>query len=142
MDKQIRILLADDEAHFLESLTKVLTVRKFAVQVARNGREVLEILKCEKFDVIVLDVRMPVMDGISALREIRRNDQLTPILLLTGHADVGSVSEALKSGGTNYLFKPCSISELISAIENALERKAIEMEIAEKKNKKRSDRKS
>lgn len=137
MESHIRILLTDDEAHFLDSLSKVLRNRKFAVEVARNGREALDILSREKFDVIVLDVRMPVMDGLAALREIRRADSITPVLLLTGHADLACVTEAMKSGGTDYLLKPCSVGELISAIENAVERKAIGQEVAEKTRGKR-----
>ncbi len=136
MEQKVRILLADDEVHFVESLTKVLTIRRFAVRVAHNGREALEALSREKFDVVVLDVRMPEMDGITALREIRRTDKLTPVLLLTGHAELACVSEALKSGGTEYLLKPCSIAELLAAIENALEWKAIEAEVAEKEKRK------
>lgn len=137
MGNNIRILLTDDEVHFLESLTKVLTNRKFVVQVAKNGREALDILARETFDVIVLDVRMPVMDGLTALRQIRCSDLLTPVLLLTGHADLSCVTEALKSGGTDYLLKPCTVNELIAAIENAVERKAIGQEVAEKTRGKR-----
>jgi DNA-binding NtrC family response regulator len=140
MDNKIRILLVDDEVHLLESLTRVLAIKKIAVKTARDGREALDILGREQFDVIVLDVRMPVMDGIAALREIRQTDVLTPVLLLTGHADLNCVTEAMRSGGTDYLLKPCNVDELVSAIENAFERKTIGMEVAEKTDKKRQRR--
>jgi YesN/AraC family two-component response regulator len=113
-----------------------------AIQTAENGQEALDVLSREQFDVIVLDVRMPVMDGLTALRIIRQTDSLTPVLLLSGQADLAYVSEAMKGGGTDYLLKPCDIDALVSAIENARERKAIGKEVAEKAAKKRSRDKS
>jgi two-component system OmpR family response regulator len=142
MVNQIRVLLADDEAVLLESITKLLTRRGMLVRTALNGREALEILATEQFDVIVLDARMPVMDGITAMAEIRRNDTLTPVLFLSGQADLARVTEALKRGATDYLLKPCEVEVLVSAIENACERKAIGLEIAKKTPKKQHRDKS
>ncbi|MBI5115409.1 response regulator [Candidatus Poribacteria bacterium] len=133
---QIRVLLADDEKAFLDSLVKVLSRRGIAARTAYDGRAALEVLSHEQFDVIVLDVRMPVMDGLAALREIRRTDTLTPVLLLSGQADLGYVGEAMKGGAADYLLKPCDIDTLISAIENAHERKKIRMEVAQESPKK------
>lgn len=107
------------------------------VRTALNGKEAVEILSREQFDVIVLDVRMPVMDGIAAMAEIRRRDSLTPVLFLSGHADLARIAEALRGGAVDYLLKPCEVEVLVSAIENACERKAIGLEIAKKKLKDR-----
>lgn len=137
MVNQIRVLLADDETVLLESITKLLTRRGMVVRTALNGKEAVEILSREQFDVIVLDVRMPVMDGIAAMAEIRRRDSLTPVLFLSGHADLARIAEALRGGAVDYLLKPCEVEVLVSAIENACERKAIGLEIAKKKLKDR-----
>ena len=132
MVNQIRVLLVDDETVLLEAITKLLTRRGMVVQTALNGLEAIEISSREQFDVIVLDVRMPVMDGITAMVEIRRRDPLTPVLFLSGQADLARVTEALRNGAVDYLLKPCEVEVLISAIENACERKAIGLEIAKK----------
>jgi DNA-binding NtrC family response regulator len=136
MDGQIRILLADDELAFLQSVSKVLSNRGIVVRTATNGRDAVDILSREQFDVIVLDVRMPVMDGLAALEEIRKIDSLTPVLFLSGVADLGRVTAALKSGATDYLLKPCDVQTLVSAIENACEQKTISIEVAKEAAKK------
>ncbi len=141
MADQIRVLLADDEEAFLQSISKVLTRRGIFLRMARNGREAIDMLSREQFDVIVLDVRMPVMDGLAALEEIRRSDSLTPVLFLSGQADLGRVTGALKSGATDYLLKPCDVDMLVSAIENAFERKAINIEVAKNPIEKRQPKK-
>jgi DNA-binding NtrC family response regulator len=132
MASGIRVLLIDDETVFVESLTKVLTRRGMKVKSASNGIESLELLNNEGFDVIVLDMRMPGMDGLATLNAIRNSDTLTPVVLLTGHIDLTQVSEALKAGAAEVLLKPCPIEDLVSCIENAHERKGFALEVAEK----------
>ncbi len=132
MSNGIRVLLIDDETVFVESLTKVLTRRGMNVQSASNGARSLELLTDDGFDVIVLDMRMPGMDGLATLRAIRDRDPLTPVILLTGHIDLKQVSEALKAGAAEVLLKPCPVQDLVSCIENAHERKGFALEVAEK----------
>lgn len=132
MSNGIRVLLIDDETVFVESLTKVLTRRGMNVQSASNGARSLELLTDDGFDVIVLDMRMPGMDGLATLRAIRDRDPLTPVILLTGHIDLKQVSEALKAGAAEVLLKPCPVQDLVSSIENAHERKGFALEVAEK----------
>jgi DNA-binding NtrC family response regulator len=133
MSNGIRVLLIDDETVFVESLTKVLTRRGMNVQSASNGARSLELLTDDGFDVIVLDMRMPGMDGLATLRAIRDRDPLTPVILLTGHIDLKQVSDALKAGAAEVLLKPCPVQDLISSIENAHERKGFALEVAEKR---------
>jgi len=128
----IRVLIADDEEDFLESLTKVLGRRGIAVEKAADGRIALDILARQQFDVIVLDLRMPVLDGLDTLKQIRQTDGLTPVILLSGHADLAFVTEALKGGAADYMLKPCPVETLVAALETASERKAIACEVAEK----------
>lgn len=128
----IRVLLVDDEEIFVESLTKVLMRRGMVVRVALDGFTAITSISAEEFDVIVLDMQMPVMDGLTTLKAFREKDPLIPVILLTGHIDVEQVTQALKMGATEVLLKPCPIETLLSAIENAHERKAIAREAAQK----------
>ncbi len=86
----------------------------------------------EQFDVIVLDVRMPGMDGIATFKAMQERDSTTPVIFLSGHIDIKQVSQALKDGCAEVLLKPCPINDLVSCIENAYERKCYAMDVAEK----------
>lgn len=131
MTKAIRVLIADDEVEYAESLARALRRRGMAVSVVHDGAEVLEALRRDEFDVIVMDVRMPGMDGLVALAEVRRADPYTAVILLSGHADLQSATDAIRRGATDFLFKPCTVENLISAIEDAAERKAVARELGE-----------
>jgi DNA-binding NtrC family response regulator len=121
----VRLLLVDDERDFLQSLAKVLERRGMEVRTAHDGETALALHAAGAFDVVVLDLRMPGIDGVDVLRELRaRGDTLTQVLLLTGHADMARLTEALREGATHVLLKPCAIEELIAAIEDAAERRA------------------
>ena len=110
----------------------MLTRRGIRVQSAPDGLKALELLTNEGFDVIVLDMRMPGMDGLATLKAIRERDALTPVVVLTGNIDLKQVSEALKEGAAEVLLKPCPVERLVSCIENAYERKGFATEVAEK----------
>jgi two-component system OmpR family response regulator len=124
MESPIKVLLVDDEKAFVESLAKVLTRRGMAVRTAHDGESALAAASGEDFDVIVLDLTMPGMDGVATLRNLRRRDRLTPVLLLSAHAEVDRATQALSEGAADYLIKPCPVDELIVALEDARERKA------------------
>ena len=130
MSKVTRVLLVDDEALYVESLAKVLRRRGLQPETAHDGPDALARLRESEFDVIVLDLRMPGMDGIATLEEIRRRDAVTPVLLLSGHADVARATAALKSGAVDFLTKPCPVDTLAGAIEDAAERKAAQVALA------------
>ncbi len=130
MPNGIRVLLIDDETVFVESLSKVLARRGITVQSAPDGHRALDLLTNQQFDVIVLDLRMPGMDGLATLKAIRGRDTLTPVLVLTGHIDVKQVSDVLKEGAAEVLLKPCPVENLVSSIENAYERKGFAAEVA------------
>jgi two-component system OmpR family response regulator len=120
----IRVLLVDDEQAFVESLAKVLRRRGMAVHTAHDGQSALALAAREEFDVIVLDLTMPGMDGVATLRALRLRDRLTPVLLLSAHAEVERAAQALSLGAANFLLKPCPVDELVAALEDARERKA------------------
>jgi DNA-binding NtrC family response regulator len=100
-----RVLLVDDETDFLDTLSKRLTKRKLYVVCASSGAEALEKLAQEVIDVVVLDVRMPHMNGIETLREIKKLDPSPEVIMLTGHAD-REVVYGMVSLGVDYLMKP------------------------------------
>ena len=125
MSEPIRVLAVDDEVEYLNSLKRVLSRRGFQVDTASDGKAALAIFKNSQFDCVLLDLKMPGMDGLATLNEMRRHDQLTPVLLLTGRGEIPSVLSALKGGSEGFLAKPCAIEELVSAIEDASERKAL-----------------
>jgi DNA-binding NtrC family response regulator len=117
-----RVFLIDDERLFVESLTKVLRKREMAIRATHSGNEAIDILSAETFDVIVLDIKMPGIDGVKTLKEIRNKGVMTPVIILTGQMDIERITEVLKMGATELLLKPCPVETLVSAIENAYER--------------------
>ncbi len=119
-----RILIVDDEEKFADYLNKRLVNRGFDVSVAFSGEEAIEKIKEANFDVVILDVLMPGIDGIEALRAIKNLKPLTEVIMLTGHASVESGVEGMKLGAYDYLMKPCDTDELVSKINKAYERKA------------------
>lgn len=125
----IRVLLVDDEELYAESLAKVLRRRGMEVFTARDGQSALSWLQGAQADVIVLDLKMPGMDGIATLKEIRKSDPLIPVIMLTGHIDLERVTRALEGGVGDILLKPCPVDSLAAAIENAMERRLAAQEV-------------
>ena len=118
-----KILLVDDEMIFTGNMSKLLITRGYRVQTANSGDAALNALEREKFDVIVLDLKMPGMDGITTLREIKKLGYFTETLILTGHGAIDTAMEAMRLGAYDYLTKPCEIDELVTKIEGAWEKK-------------------
>lgn len=130
-----KILLVDDEVIFTENMSKLLTARDYQVVAVNSGDDAIEALKKENFDVIVLDLKMPGMDGIATLTEIKKLDLFAETLILTGHGSIDTAMEAIRLGAYDYLIKPCEIDKLIEKIEGAwinkdqLEKKDLEQKI-------------
>ena len=119
-----RVLIVDDEKEFVELVSQRLTMRDYDVTAAFSGEEALETVKKYNFDIVVLDVLMPGINGIETLREIKRIKPLTEVILLTGHAAVDTAIEGMKLGAYDYLTKPCEISDLVTKLNKAHDRKA------------------
>jgi DNA-binding NtrC family response regulator len=118
------VLLVDDEVPFVETMTKRLSKRQLVVLPAYSGREALEKLEKNAVDVVILDVKMPGMDGIEALREIKKAYPLVEVIMLTGHATVETAVEGMRLGAFDYLMKPCEIEELLAKVGEAKEKKS------------------
>lgn len=117
--KGIKVLLVDDEVDFTASLRKVLSRRGFDVEVASDGLSALARVVQGYFDVVVLDVKMPGMNGLHVLSEIKRLSLPTRVILLTGHSSLTEEENTLKSGAFAYLLKPYPILKLVEMIEVA-----------------------
>ena len=119
-----KVLLVDDEAPFVEALTKRLTKRELTVVIAFSGAEALEKLERDThIDAVILDVKMPGMDGIETLRAIKAKYPLIEVVMLTGHATVDSAIEGMKIGALDYLMKPCDLDVLMAKVQDAYSKK-------------------
>jgi DNA-binding NtrC family response regulator len=114
-----RVLLVDDETIFTKNMSKLLKNRGYTVTAANSGDAAIRELEQNPADVIVLDLKMPGMDGITTLKEIMKLGLFTETLILTGHGSIDSALEAMKLGAYDYLTKPCEIDELVAKIESA-----------------------
>ena len=117
--KLVNILVVDDEPDFLETLVKRLSKRNFSVRGAASGEQALEMLGQEAADVVLLDVRMPGMDGMQVLGEIKKRHPHTQVIILTGHASVESARDGINMGAFDYLMKPSTLDEIMVKIQEA-----------------------
>lgn len=119
----IDILIVDDEEDFVEMLSLRLSDEGHRVRGAHSGEQGLAALAEEAPDVVILDLRMPGMDGMTALREIRAHYPLVETLLLTGHGTIDTAVAGLKAGAFDYLLKPTPFEELLEKLEAARSRR-------------------
>ena len=118
-----RGLVVDDEQDFVEMLSLRLRETGERVTPAYSGKECLEVLNEKTIDVVVLDIKMPGMDGIETLREIRKKYPLVEVIMLTGHGTTETAVEGMKLGAFDYLLKPAEFDELSEKLEAARQRK-------------------
>jgi DNA-binding response OmpR family regulator len=119
----MRILVVEDEHRIAHSLQKGLEQERFAVDVAYTGRDGYDLASTEDYDLIILDIMLPGMDGISICKELRKNKIHIPILLLTAKGQISEKVTGLNSGADDYLTKPFSFEELLARIRALLRRK-------------------
>jgi DNA-binding NtrC family response regulator len=120
-----RVLFVDDEVDFLDTLLKRMRKRRVNVSGVKSGEDALEWLSGNIADVVVLDVRMPGMDGIETLRAIKKLDPLVEIIMLTGHANLEVARKGMELGAFDYLMKPVDIDELLYKVQDACKKKSI-----------------
>jgi DNA-binding NtrC family response regulator len=118
-----RVLLVDDEKDFVEMLSLRLNEVEEKVTVAYSGKECLETLKNKEIDVVILDIKMPGMDGMETLREIKKRFPLVEVIMLTGHGSTETAVEGMKMGAFDYLMKPADFDDLTAKMEAARKRK-------------------
>jgi len=130
MEKNLKakVLLVDDEEEFIKTLTSRLEVRGLKVTGATRGQDALDILDKEKFDVIVLDLAMPGMDGLETLERIKGKDPDAEIIMLSGHGSIKTSIEAIKLGAEDFMEKPVDLPELLEKIAEAREKRILVMQ--------------
>ncbi len=126
---KMRLMLVDDEERFLQTTGKMIRRKGYDVITAASGEKCLEKLEQELVHVVILDVKMPGMDGVETLKKIKQHYPRIEVIMLTGHATADSAVEGLKSGATDYLQKPTSVEDLVAKAEQAFAR---HLEIEEK----------
>ena len=119
-----KVLVVDDEADFVKTLVNRLRKRNLDVSGVGNGEKALNILDKEPVDVVILDVKMPGMNGVDVLREMKRKWPLVEVIMLTGHASVESGIEGMKHGAFDYIMKPADIDDLMDKMRKAFEKKS------------------
>ena len=123
--EQMKMMLVDDEERFLSTTQKLLLRKGYDVLTASSGTDALEILRNHNIHVVILDVKMPGMDGIETLNAIKRNYPLVEVIMLTGHGTIDSAVEGLKFGATDYLTKPTDVQDLIEKAEEAFGKRQV-----------------
>ncbi len=118
-----KVLLVDDEKDFVEMLSLRLKDAGEKVSAAYSGKECLDILERNNIDVVLLDIRMPGMDGMETLGEIKKRFPLVEVIMLTGHGSAETAVEGMKLGAFDYLLKPADFEELTSKLQGARKRK-------------------
>lgn len=124
-----KILLIDDDPKIRKVLSVILKTQGFFTIEASGGREALDLVRTMRTDLALLDLKMPEMDGIETLREIRKIDPAMPVIMITAHGDVPTAVEAIKLGANDFMLKPPDFNHLIITINKALEKRELEKKV-------------
>lgn len=122
MSERPHLLIVDDELLIRDLLYDYFSARDFEITVAENGQSALSLINEESFDTVILDIKMPDMDGLQLTEEIRSHHGDLPIILITGYPSVESAIEALRRKVDDYFIKPVNLTHLRRAVESALAR--------------------
>jgi DNA-binding NtrC family response regulator len=125
------VLLVEDEVNMAKTQAKILQRKGYQVDTASNGREALRLLDRTVFDVVITDLKMPVMDGMQLLRAMNAKERGCAVIVLTGYGTIESAVEAMKCGAVDYLTKPCNPDELLLKVDKLLETKRLREEVAQ-----------
>lgn len=115
-----RVLVVDDEASIRELLTRTLALTEYDVEAVADGRTGLDRLRLGPYDLLIADLRMPVMDGLTLIREARRLQPTLKVIIITGYSTESSAIEAVNLGVVGYLAKPFRVPQLLAAVARAL----------------------
>ncbi len=117
------VLIADDERGVLDLLESIIQMEGYRVRKAPNGLEAVQAVREQPIDVAIIDLRMPAMDGLGALKEIKRLDSTIEVLVMTGHPDMETLKEILDHGAFDYVVKPFSRAEIVNSLRNAIQKR-------------------
>lgn len=119
-------LFVDDEKDFLETIIKRMKKRNVKALGAESGEKALTLLTETAVDIVVLDVRMPGMDGVETLKRIKKHFPLVEVILLTGHASIEAAREGMEAGAFDFLMKPIDVDELLYKLQDAHQNKSFQ----------------
>jgi DNA-binding NtrC family response regulator len=122
-DKRIKLLIVDDEEAFLDAIARRLEMRGFVVSKAINGKTALEVATKEQFDIALVDLKMPGMNGQELLEVLKRYHKFIEVIILTGHGSLDSAVECTKLGAFGYIPKPYEIDKLLDTLRRAYEKR-------------------
>ena len=120
-----KILIVDDESSIRRTLREILEFEKYKVEEASDGVEALVKLKKDTFDVIIMDIKMPKMDGMEALERIQILASDTPVVMISGHANIDTAVEAVKKGAFDFISKPPDLNRMLITIRNAMDKSSL-----------------
>lgn len=120
-----KVLVVDDDKVLQQSVKQALEYHHFVVEVADNGKQAVQAIYREKYDLVVMDVNMPEMDGIQALVEMKKHDPALIVIILTAYSNVSDAVKAVKEGAYNYLEKPITSENLVALIKRALKARSL-----------------
>ena len=123
--KKPKLLIVDDEIPFTKNLVWLLSRRDYEVEAVHDGASALRKVQEQEFDVVILDLKMPGMDGIATLKELKKKRPDLEVIILTGYASVDTALDGLKLGAYDYATKPVQFSDLEEKIGQAFERKRL-----------------
>src|SRR5215213_10169330 len=130
-----RVLVVDDETGIREAIKMTLEYEGYKVDEARSGNEGLEKAGRTPYDVILLDIKMPVLDGIEVLENLKDQKITSPVVMVSGHGDVHTAVECTKRGAFDFLEKPLNRDKLLLTVRNAVRQRSLEEENTEFKQK-------
>jgi len=122
-NKKIHLLMVDDEVKFLDTITRRLKLKFFKITTATNGADAIEAAEKGQFDVAVIDLQMPEIDGVQVLKILKMNHKYLEVIILSGHATVKTAVECSKLGAFEILEKPCEFEKLVKTLKEAYEQR-------------------
>ena len=122
MSQQPKVLVIDDEPGVRELISEALSISEITAVQAADGLEALSFLRRERFDLLILDINMPKLDGLALLEKLRTEGMSIPVLMLSARADKADINQGLRTGADDYLTKPFSIEELVLRVKAIMRR--------------------
>src|SRR5512133_1777126 len=125
MAESVNILVVDDEKGIREGCRRILTGEGYAVDVAENGKQGLEMVRAKPYDLLLVDLMMPVMGGLELMEEVGRYDPEIIMIVITGFATVETAVDAMKQGAYDYVPKPFTPDQLVAVLNRGLEKRRL-----------------
>jgi len=123
-----KILVVDDDINLLKSIQKILELNEYLVETQSNPTQVLHIIKEDIYDCVLLDVKMPGINGLDLLKQIIISHPKIPVIMISGQSNIDTAVQAIKEGAYDFIEKPIEVDRLLVAIKNAIQNKNLKIE--------------